>query len=121
MTWEIGNFALEFDPLSADDMERLEVAEKAKNDVLAQSDKETSWSKQIRLVCAATRAYFDALFGEGTSAKLFDGMTDSLRDYMPVVDSFNTYVEQIRADADTAAKKYTPKKAAVKKNEEPTV
>lgn len=121
MAWEIGNFALEFDPLSADDMERLEAAEKAKNDILSKSDKEISWSKQIRLVCAATRAYFDALFGDGTSAKLFDGMTDSLRNYMPVVDSFNAYVEQIKADADAAAKKYTPKKTATQKNEESTV
>lgn len=70
----IRNIEFDFDLLDADDIEKFEkeaqkVAEKCKN----KEKKEMSYSEIIREECSIINEFFDNVFGDGASEKIFKG------------------------------------------------
>lgn len=71
---KIKNVELDFSFLNADDMERLENASKRVFDETEKvKDVEMSYAKTLRFECNLIDTFFDEVFGEGTSEKVFGG------------------------------------------------
>ena len=68
---------VDFSFTNADDVERLEKGiELVKNKTIEYKKKEISLSEAIRNECKVIEEFFDTVFGEGISQKLFDGKMD---------------------------------------------
>ncbi len=73
----IKNIEVEFSFSDADDLERLENAAKKVKEISAEYEKkELSVSEAIREECKIINDFFDEVFGEGISEKLFNGKND---------------------------------------------
>lgn len=99
--WEINNLKLELDMEDADVQERYENALKLFDDERKQILKEreqnpenAKLSKFTRSVCALFKRFFDRVFGEGNSEKIFEGITVSLSKYFEIYDSFHEFIKQ---------------------------
>ena len=76
--WEINGVRLEVDAEDAEFMERYKRAE----DLMKISDTEAKTELEaIREYCLKYRIFYDNLFGEGTSEKIFNGIPDNRRKY----------------------------------------
>lgn len=68
---------VDFSFTNADDVERLEKGiELVKNKTIEYKKQEISLSEVIRNECKVIEEFFDAVFGEGVSQKLFKGKMD---------------------------------------------
>lgn len=73
----IKNIEVEFSFSDADDIEKLEnSAKKVKEKSAEYEKKELSVSEAIREECKIINIFFDEVFGEGISEKLFNGKND---------------------------------------------
>lgn len=73
----IKNIEVEFSFSDADDLERLENSAKKVKEISAEYEKkELSVSEAIREECKIINDFFDEVFGEGISEKLFNGKND---------------------------------------------
>lgn len=91
----INNVELEFNIFDAENAEKYEAQVEKMRQVGEEAAKETSLSKTIRKQCGAIFEFIDALFGEGTSEKLFGGHTN-------LVDCANVYykiIDEIKNDS----------------------
>lgn len=73
----IKNIEVEFSFSDADDLERLENSAKKVKEISDEyKKKELSVSEAIREECKIINDFFDEVFGEGISEKLFNGKND---------------------------------------------
>ena len=75
--WSINGCEFEVDMEDADTAERYVSALKILEN--SQNIKVNSLSEKIRAYCKAFREFYDTFLGEGTSEKLFTGITDDSR------------------------------------------
>ena len=74
---KIKNIEVDFSFSDADDLERLENSAKKVKEISAEYEKkELSVSEAIREECKIINDFFDEVFGEGISEKLFNGKND---------------------------------------------
>lgn len=74
---KLGNIEVNFSFTNADDVEKLELGvKKVKEKTEEYKGQEISLSEAIRKECKIIDEFFDTVFGEGTSAKLFKGKMD---------------------------------------------
>jgi len=106
----IKDLEVNFDFLDADDVERLENATKK---VVEKSeeykDKELSMSEDIRLECKIINEFFDEVFGEGISEKLFNGK-NNLKDHIKVFEDIMAEKIKYTNDIQSMYERYQPKK-----------
>lgn len=71
---KIREIEVEFDFLDADDIKKFEIeAEKVKNKCKETKVEKMSYSEAIKSECAIINDFFDNVFGEGISQKIFKG------------------------------------------------
>lgn len=70
---KIFDIELDFDFTDADDMEKIEKQYPITQEKLGKIDKTKAFSEQIRESCSILNEFFDKVFGDGTSLKLFKG------------------------------------------------
>ena len=88
---KIRNVEVDFNFLDADDIERFEKeAEKVKQECEIKGNEEMSYSQVIREECRIINNFFDNVFGEGVSEKLF-GNKSNLEDH---IKAFEDIVKQ---------------------------
>lgn len=74
---KLRNIEVEFSFTDADDIERLEKGlELVKSKTIEVESKEIKLSECIKNECAIIEEFFDTVFGEGTSKRLFEGKMD---------------------------------------------
>lgn len=79
---KIRNIEVDFNFLDADDVERFEKeAEKVRQECEIKGKEEMSYSQVIREECKIINTFFDNVFGEGVSEKLF-GNKNNLEDHI---------------------------------------
>ncbi len=76
-------------------------------------DKSAGTAVYIRAYCKAFRTLYDTLFGAGTAARIFDGISDNIRKYTAVYGEFLAFVSKQAAQSQTEMvqirRKYLPK------------
>ena len=88
---KIKNIEVDFNFLDADDMERFEVeCEKVKRECDIKQKEEMSYSQVIREECRIIKNFFNNVFGEGTSEKIF-GAKNNLEEH---VNAFEDVVKE---------------------------
>lgn len=88
---KIKNIEVDFNFLDADDIERFErEAEKVRQECQIKNKKEMSLSQVIREECRIINNFFDNVFGEGLSEKLFENK-NNLEDH---IKAFEDIVKQ---------------------------
>ena len=88
---KIRNIEVEFDFLDADDMEKFEdEARKVIEKCNLKEKEKLTYAQMIREECKVINEFFDNVFGEGTSKKLF-GNKDNLREH---TDAFKEIVDE---------------------------
>lgn len=108
-------FELDINIDDADTAERYSSAVR----ILAEADeirnKDIDYSSAIRQYCAIFRKFYDFLFGDGTSGKIFDGIKDNRRKYDAVYESLLDFIRTQRLESDNRlsrmVQRYAPKKA----------
>lgn len=115
--WKINGCEFELDMEDAETAENylsaIRILENSKTQEV------TNIAEKIRAYCKAFRKFYDALLGEGASAKIFDGIKDNTRKYSDVYESFLGFIENQKAVSsermNEITKRYAPKR--VKKND----
>lgn len=86
---KIRNIEVNFNFLDADDVERFEKeAKRVKEECNSNQNREMSYSEAIREECKVINTFFDNVFGEGISQKLFNGknnLEDHIRAFEDIV------------------------------------
>ena len=92
---KIRNVEVEFDFLDADDVEKFEIeAQKVKEECENRAKKEMSYSQAIREECKIIDNFFDNVFGEGISLKIFNGKSNLSEHIKAFEDIMNEKIEQ---------------------------
>ena len=108
-TWEINGYSLPVDAEDAEFMERYQTASAAISNRKSAIKNE---AEAIRTYCENYRIFFDALFGNGTSEKLFANVPDNRRVYDEVFTSLLKVIFEQRLSSDLrlteAVKRYAP-------------
>ncbi len=115
--WKINDCEFELD---------MEDAETAENYISAirvlensRTQEVTDIAEKIRKYCKAFREFYDALLGEGASAKIFDGIKDNARKYDAVYESLLEFIANQKAVSsermNEITRRYAPKR--VKRND----
>lgn len=111
--WKIGVLSLTLDLDDADVMERYENA----FDQMAQEEKtipkDGRTSARLRAYCELYRRLFDRIFGEGTSAQLFDSYNVQRHEdaYMQFLDFVRSQKEQTTKARAQRMQRYLPNRA----------
>lgn len=110
--WNINGLELHLDIEDADTVERYEAAmDQLEADV--PKDKNDGAAPYIRGYCKAFRILYDALFGNGTAARIFADVPDNIRKYTAVYGDFLAFVSkqaaQSQAEMVQIRRKYLPK------------
>lgn len=90
--WEINGISLPLDLSDADVMARYEDAFEAMKQDETDIPRDGRASERIRGYCRMYRNLYDRLFGEGTAARIFDGLPTSSEVYESVYASFLDFV-----------------------------
>ena len=95
---KLGSIEVEFSFTDADDLERFENAAKKVKELSSQHKKEElSVAEAIRKECEIINNFFDEVFGDKISEKIFKGKND-LKEHMELfVDIVNEKVRQTQA------------------------
>lgn len=113
-TVTINGVVLHVDAEDAAFMERYQAASAAISNLEFATKNE---AKAIRTYCENYRIFFDALFGDGTSEKLFANIPDNRRTYDDVFTSLLKVIFEQRLSSDLrlteAVKRYAPKNGLV--------
>lgn len=94
---KLGNIEVDFSFTDADDLERFENgARKVRDEANKHTKQHCSVAEAIRKECEIIDTFFDEVFGEGTSQKLFNNKKD-LKEHMDLfIDIVNAKVEQTK-------------------------
>lgn len=94
---KLGNIEVDFSFTDADDLERFENgAKKVRDEANKYTKQYCSVAEAIRKECEIIDTFFDEVFGEGTSQKLFNNKKD-LKEHMDLfTDIVNAKVEQTK-------------------------
>lgn len=105
---KIRNIEVDFDFLDADDMEKFEKeAEKVKEECKNKENKEMSYSELLRAECEIINNFFDNVFGNGISEKIFKGknnLSDHIKAFEDIV---NEKIAQ-QNELNSAFERYQP-------------
>lgn len=110
--WAINGCEFAVDMEDADTIDRyisaLKVLENAENRQVS------NMSEKIRTYCKGFREFYDAFLGEGTSEKIFSGISDNSRKYDEVFESLLDVISRQRAESagrmSGIARRYAPKR-----------
>lgn len=98
-TWKINGLELTLDMEDADTAERYESA----FEVMMKEENETrniaKLSKKIRAYCRIFRNLYDRIFGEGTSAKIFENVPENCAEYDKIYCDFLDFVKNQQSDS----------------------
>ncbi len=113
---KIRDVEVDFDFLDADNVERLEKeAEKVSKKIENEELKQMGYAETIREECNIIEKFFDGVFGEGTSEKLFKGKKN-LKDHITVFDDvINAKIEK-QKDLENTYKRYQPNREQRRNN-----
>ena len=103
--WEINSIELELDMEDADTAERYSSALGILKEVDEIKNTDVDYVSSIRQYCAIFRKFYDFLFGDGTSAKIFADIKDNTRKYDEVYESFLDFIRILRPCIDFALSK----------------
>ena len=113
--WDINNIELELDMEDADTAERYNSALGILKEADEVKNTDVDYVSSIRQYCAIFRKFYDFLFGDGTSAKIFADIKDNTRKYDEVYESFLDFIRIQRIEADNRVsrmiQRYSPKRA----------
>ena len=105
---KLKDIEVDFDFLDADDVERFEKeAKRVKEACEMKNKEEMSYSEVIREECNIIDTFFDNVFGEGTSEKLFNGKKNLNEHIKAFEDIVNKKIEQQR-DLQNTLNRYQP-------------
>lgn len=112
--WEIEGQSFELDITDADAEERYEAATKQlPTDIPATGKVGMNTAAYIRAYCKAHRKFYDTVFGEPVSERIFAKIPDSIRRYNAVYAKFLAFVEgqttAARNETQEIIHKYMPK------------
>ncbi|MDE6519236.1 MAG: hypothetical protein K2K91_02095 [Ruminococcus sp.] len=97
--WKINGLELTLDMEDADTAERYESA----FEVMMKEENETrniaKLSQKIRAYCKIFRNLYDRIFGEGTSAKIFENVPENCAEYDRIYCDFLDFVKNQRSDS----------------------
>ena len=97
--WKINGLELTLDMEDADTAERYESA----FEVMTKEERETrniaKLSKKIRAYCRIFRNLYDGIFGEGTSAKIFENVPENCAEYDRIYYDFLDFVKNQQSDS----------------------
>ena len=110
--WSINGYEFEVDMEDAETVDRyvsaLKILENADNRQVS------NISEKIRTYCKAFREFYDAFLGEGTSEKIFSGISDNSRKYDEVFESLLDVISIQRAESESRiaviSQRYAPKR-----------
>lgn len=112
---EINGVELEFDLLDADMAEKYEKAYRKMQKDVANIPKNLSLAENIRKQCKLIFNFFDEVFGEGTSKKIFENKTN-LRECIKAVEAIIDHVNKDTEEANKIINKYSPNRATRRAN-----
>lgn len=105
---KIRNIEVDFNFLDADDVEKFEKeAKRVKEEYNASQSKEMSYSEAIREECKVINAFFDNVFGEGISQKLFNGK-NNLEDHIKAFEDIVSEKMKQQEGLSNALDRYQP-------------
>ncbi|MDE7364592.1 MAG: hypothetical protein K2N27_06875 [Ruminococcus sp.] len=97
--WKINGLELTLDMEDADTAERYESA----FELMMKEENETrniaKLSQKIRAYCKIFRNLYDRIFGEGTSAKIFENVPENSAEYDRIYCDFLDFVKNQRSDS----------------------
>lgn len=107
----INNVELELDLMDADMAEKYEKAYRKMQRDVANIPKNLSLADSIRKQCQLIFTFFDEVFREGTSKKIFGNKTN-LRECIKAVETLIDYVNKDVEEANKIINKYSPNRVA---------
>ena len=110
--WSINGCEFEVDMEDAETVERyfsaLKVLENSQNIEI------NSISEKIRTYCKTFREFYDVFLGEGTSEKIFSGISDNSRKYDEIFESLLDIISRQRSESEgrmsEISRRYAPKR-----------
>lgn len=109
---KINGVELEFDAYDADQVERIEKSSKKIDEV--DIPEGATWSQIIRIRCEGIFNFFDAVFGEGTAHKVFEGKTNLTKCNLILakfLDQAGEEIKKTNEEMDERFKKFSPNRA----------
>lgn len=110
--WTINGCEFEVDMEDAETADKYLVALKVFEN--AQNTETNSISEKIRTYCKICREFYDVFLGEGSSKKIFAGISDNSRKYDAVFESLLDFISRQRIESDgrmsKIAQRYAPKR-----------
>ena len=114
---KIKDIEVEFDFLDADDVERFEKeAEKVKKQCEIKEKQEMSYSQMIREECKIVNCFFDNVFGEGISEKLFKGKMN-LEEHIKIFEDIVKEKMRQQKGLEDTLKRYQPNREQRRNNQ----
>ncbi len=113
---KIKNIEVNFDFFDADDAERFENAAKVVVKQCEEKKQENlSYSEAIRQECIVIEDFFDKVFGEGTSQKLFEGKKN-LVEHIKTFEDIVKAKQEKRKDLQNTFDRYMPNREQRRNN-----
>lgn len=112
---EINGVELKFDLLDADMAEKYEKAYRKMQRNVANIPKNLSLADSIRKQCNLIFCFFNEVFGQDTSKKIFGNKTN-LRECIKAVETLIDYVNKDVEEANKIINKYSPNRATRRAN-----
>lgn len=112
--WEIEGLSLELDITDANVTERYDTATAQLRTAIPATGKiGMNTAAYIRTYCKAHRKFYDTVFGEPVSEKIFANIPDSIRRYNAIYAKFLAFIAgqstAVRNETDELCEKYLPK------------
>lgn len=105
---KIRNIEVEFDFLDADDMEKFEnEARKVVEQCESKKKQQMSYSQMIREQCKIINDFFNNVFGDGISQKLF-GNKDNLKEHISAFEEIAKEKENQQKSIVSSLERYQP-------------
>lgn len=105
---KLKNIEVKFDFLDADDIERFEKAAKKVTEKCKEKEEEKlSMSEAIKEECMIIENFFNEVFGEGISQKLFEGRKN-LTEHMEIFKEIIKAKQEKQADLQETFNRYKP-------------
>lgn len=108
----INGVELEFDAYDAEQVEKIETVSKKIDEV--EIPEGATWSQIIRIRCNSIFDFFDAVFGEGTAYKIFEGKANLTKCNLALaefLDKSGEEIKQTNEELDKKFSKYSPNRA----------
>ena len=112
---KINDVELELDLMDADMAEKYEKAYRKMQRDVANIPKNLSLAENIRKQCNLIFCFFNEVFGEGTSKKVFGNKTN-LRECIKAVETLIDYVNKDVEETNKIINKYSPNRATRRAN-----